>query len=127
MYLLYTINVSLCTFEVQLSQDRMFHAQTSTPFLRTNDTGSQFTFSVEDHARPRPSQSFVCGGCDNVAVLEGTGDDARCYQSTDVSHVSQQVRINVVRNLAKTLVVQVAGIAAHTWKTSQQPSTPYSL
>lgn len=88
---------------------------------------SQFTFSVEDHARPRPSQSFVCGGCDDVAVLEGTRDNTCCHQSTDVSHVSQQVRINVVRNLTKTLVVQVAGIAAHTWKTSQHPITQYSL
>ena len=88
---------------------------------------SQFTFSVEDHARPRPSQSFVRGGCDDVTVLKGTGDDACCHQSTDVSHVSQQVCINIVRNLTKTLVVQVAGIAAHTWKTSQQPITQYSL
>lgn len=86
----------------------------------TNQLDLQRTFPVKDHARPRPSQSFVRGGCDNVAVFKGTRDNACCHQATDVSHVSQQVCINVIRNLTKTFVVQVAGIAAHTLKNGHQ-------
>jgi len=74
-----------------------------------------YTFSEEDHARSGPSECFVCGGGDDVAVLEWTGCKTCSYESTDVSHVSQQVGSVLVRYLPEPLVVQMARVATDAW------------
>lgn len=41
-------------------------------------------------------------GCDQVSVLEGRGDSSSCHQAADVSHVCQQVGVELNAQLQDT-------------------------
>lgn len=58
---------------------------------------------------PGPPEGFVCGRCDQVSIFKGRGNSSSCHQTTDVSHVSQHVGINVAAELEerlKTLLIE---------------------
>ncbi len=58
----------------------------------------------------------MSGGGDDVAVFKRARRQARCHQSTDVSHVSQNVRIVLVSNFSKAFVIQMSSVTADAWK-----------
>ena len=50
----------------------------------------------EDHARPHSTQTFVCGGSDDICMVKRGGNDTPGHQTGYVGHVSQQHRLGLV-------------------------------
>lgn len=68
----------------------------------------------EDHSTTGTTERLVGGGCDNVGVLEGSGDDLSSNETGDVSHIDNKVGTNGVGDLAHALVVNETAVSRGT-------------
>ena len=96
------LNKKMMEADTYFFQIWVFH---STEFPSWGNDFLILTFPVEDHAGAWSSQSFVCGGGDDVAVLKRTRHHTGRNQTTNMCHVSQDVGIGGVGNLAEAGIV----------------------
>lgn len=66
----------------------------------------------EDEGAARPSQALVAGGGDDVGVREWAREHLGGHETGDVSHVSQQVGVDLVADFAHALVVDEPAVGA---------------
>jgi hypothetical protein len=68
----------------------------------------------EDHGTTGTTERLVGGGCNNVGVLEGSGDDLGSNETGDVSHIDNKVGTDGVGDLAHALVVNETAVSRGT-------------
>lgn len=69
------------------------------------------TLAEEDHGTAGTTERLVGGGCDNVGVLEGSGDDLGSNETGDVSHIDNKIGTNRVGDFAHALVVNETAVS----------------
>lgn len=58
--------------------------------------------ALDGNLVPRSSQGLMGSGCDQVSVFKGSRNGASCHQTADMSHVSQQVGVQLLTQLKHT-------------------------
>ena len=68
------------------------------------------TLTEEDHGTTGTTERLVGGGGDNISVLEWRRDDTSRDKTRNVGHVNNEVRANLVSNLAHALIVDQTAV-----------------
>jgi ATP sulfurylase len=78
------------------------------------------TFSIENDTTSGAPKRLVSSCSNNITVFKRAWAHTRSHQTTDVCHVGHQEAINVVCNLTKTSIVEIARITGKTFTRNEQ-------
>ena len=72
------------------------------------------TLAEEDHGTSGASEGFVGGGCHDIGVFEGRGDDTGRDETGDVSHINHKIGTTEIGNLSHAGVVDQTAVGRST-------------
>jgi len=64
------------------------------------------SFSVEDEPSPNPAKRLVCRGGHDIGIFKWGWNHLCCHKTTDMCHVREEVRPDLITNLTETGIVE---------------------